>query len=42
MDLSLIHTGPEAKAAVAAQQFCLIETDEVAYAAIFLASDESV
>jgi NAD(P)-dependent dehydrogenase (short-subunit alcohol dehydrogenase family) len=32
---------PEAKAAVAVQQLGLIETEDVAYAAIFLASDES-
>ncbi|HTF63539.1 MAG TPA: SDR family oxidoreductase, partial [Edaphobacter sp.] len=32
---------PEAKAALATQQFGLIELDDIAYAAIFLASDES-
>jgi NAD(P)-dependent dehydrogenase (short-subunit alcohol dehydrogenase family) len=32
---------PEAKAALATQQFGLIEPEDIAYAAIFLASDES-
>jgi NAD(P)-dependent dehydrogenase (short-subunit alcohol dehydrogenase family) len=32
---------PEAKAALAAQQFGLIEPGDIAYAAVFLASDES-
>jgi NAD(P)-dependent dehydrogenase (short-subunit alcohol dehydrogenase family) len=32
---------PEAKAVLAAQQFGLIETDDIAYAVVFLASDES-
>ena len=32
---------PEAKVAIAAQQFGLIEPDDIAYAAVFLGSDES-
>jgi enoyl-[acyl-carrier-protein] reductase (NADH) len=32
---------PEAKVVLAAQQFGLIETSDIGYAAVFLASDES-